>query len=226
MLKTFGFIFARGGSKGIPMKNLVEISGLPLLAHAINLSKSMKEVEKTFVSTDSEEIADAAKRYGAFVIERPSELATDNAAEWLAWQHAINYVRKTDGDFQRFLSLPTTSPMRSKGDVQKCLKALVKDIDLVLTITPAQRNPWFNIVTSDKESMVKLVLEDSLIKRRQDAPSCYDMTTVAYVARPDFILNNTNMWQGRVKGVEIPVERAIDIDTPFDLSIARFLMKD
>ena len=90
--KIFCFIFARGGSKGIPKKNILPLAGLPLLVHSINLAKSLKEVDEIFVSTDCEEISEIAKHQNVQVIKRPFELAQDNSPEWLAWQHAIKYV--------------------------------------------------------------------------------------------------------------------------------------
>ena len=124
------------------------------------------------------------------------------------------------------MSLPATAPLRSKEDVQRCLNALNPGVDLVLTMTKAQRNPWFNMVTADQNSKVGLIAKESGVQRRQDAPECFDLTTIAYVARPEFVLNTSSMWEGNVKGVEVPVERAIDIDSPIDFSIARFLLEN
>lgn len=226
MQKTFCFIFARGGSKGIPKKNILPIAGLPLLVHSINLAKNLKEVDKIFVSTDCDEIATVAKKEDVIVIKRPSELAQDNSSEWLAWQHAIEYVLNNEGKFDRFLSLPTTAPLRIKEDIERCLLALNKNVDLVLTMSKANRSPWFNMVTADSSSMVDLIFKNSGVNRRQEAPACYDLTTIAYVSRPEFIMQSSSMWDGNVCGIEIPHERCIDIDNPFDFSIAKFIMEN
>ena len=135
MKKTFCFIFARGGSKGIPKKNILPIAGLPLLVHSINLAKSFNEIDKIFVSTDCNEIADIANKENVDVIKRPLELAQDNSSEWLAWQHAIRYVKASEGEFNRFLSLPTTAPLRIKEDIERCLFALNEDVDLLQYMT-------------------------------------------------------------------------------------------
>ena len=224
--KTFCFIFARGGSKGIPKKNILPIAGLPLLVHSINLAKGLKEVDRIFVSTDCEEIAEIAVHQKVKVIKRPMDLAQDDSSEWLAWQHAIKYVESFEEKFDRFLSLPTTSPLRIKEDIQRCLLALKQDVDLVLTISKSNRNPWFNMVTRDKSSKLNLIFNEPRINRRQDTPPCFDLTTIAYVSRPDYILKSTSMWDGNVHGVEIPSERCIDIDNPFDYSVARLLMEN
>lgn len=225
MTSTFAFIFARGGSKGLPKKNILPICGIPMLAHSIKIAREIRDVDRIYVSTDCEEIASVALQYGAEVIPRPSELASDTASEWLAWQHAISFVLDSGYAFDRFLSLPATAPMRMPKDVQRCLDSLQKDVDFVITMTPAHRSPWFNMVTADQSSKVKLVGGNGDVKRRQDAPPCFDITTVAYVSRPQFILNSSSIWEGNVVGVEIPRSRSIDIDDELDFSIAQFLME-
>lgn len=225
MADTAAFIFVRGGSKGLPRKNILPIAGMPLLAHSINLAKQLDDVQSVYVSTDCPEISEIAKAYGAEVIKRPDYLATDTSPEWLSWQHAIGYVQEHSGPFECFLSLPATSPLRHVEDVERCLAALRSDVDLVMAIVEASRSPWFNMVTSDSEGLIKLVACDGAVHRRQDAPECFDLTTVAYVARPEFILCSSSIWQGNVVGVKVPRERAIDIDTPLDFAIACFLME-
>ena len=225
MVNTRAFIFARGGSKGIKGKNLVSFKGQPLIAQSIFIAKELNCIDKIYVSTDSKEIADISRGYGVTVIKRPKNLAEDNSPEWLAWQHAIKYSLENDGNFSRFISLPTTSPLRIKSDVKKCLEALNHNIDIVITATQSRRNPWFNIITIDNEGNTKLLLKnsDNNFERRQDAPAAYDLTTVAYVSTPKFIIDNSRIWDGNVATVLIPPERALDIDTQFDLDFARWL---
>ena len=144
----------------------------------------------------------------------------------MAWQHAIRYVQERHSSFDRFLSLPATAPLRNIEDVRACLNALKKGVDFVITVTPSGRSPWFNMVTLDKNQLARLVLGNGEVKRRQDAMSCFDITTVAYVSRPEFILNSTGIWDGSVVGVEVPRSRSIDVDDEYDFKIARFLMED
>ena len=226
-MRTLAFIFARGGSKGVPRKNVRQLGGKPLLGHALSIANKTREIERSFVSTDCDEIASVAKSYGATVIERPSELAQDNSPEWFAWRHAIEWVKARVGSFERLVSLPATAPLRLVEDVETCLDALDEKTDAVLTMTPAQRSPWFNMVkVNDTGCLTILVDENKEIFRRQDSPIAYDLTTLAYVIKPDFIMNNDNLWQGQVRGVVIPQERAIDIDTEFDFKIADYLMRE
>jgi len=221
-MRTFAFVFARGGSKGIPRKNLQLLAGKPLLAWSIEMGQSLAEVERVFVSTEDPEITETALSFGAEVLTRPAELAQDTSPEWLAWQHAIKVVEKKFGRFERFLSLPATAPLRNQQDIECCLNRLDKETDVVITMTPATRSPWFNMVCQEPKGDLRLLVEGNYT-RRQDAPIGYDVTTLAYVLRPEFILEKQRLWDGRVKGVEIPPERALDIDTPLDLEIARFL---
>ena len=223
-MSTIAFVFARGGSKGLPGKNVRVLGGKPLVAHSIEMALSISAVSEVFVSTDSPAIASVARAWSAKVIDRPSSLAGDKSPEWLAWQHAIEHVALAHGPFETFLSLPATAPLRSQADVEACLGALEVDVDAVITMTPSARNPWFNMVRSDGRGMVTVVNQSaSSFERRQDAPTSFDMTTVAYVLRPDFIASHTGIWDGRVRGISIPKKRAIDIDDDIDFQIAEML---
>ena len=223
MTKTRAFIFARGGSKGIIGKNLVNLNGQPLIAHSILIAKKINSIEKIYVSTDSDQIADVSIKYGVSIIKRPKKLATDDSPEWLSWQHAIKNSIDNDGDFKKFISLPTTAPLRIESDIKKCLDALKNKIDIVITATESKRSPWFNMTTIDSDGLTKLVIDNGSYVRRQDTPNCYDLSTVAYVSTPKFILSNNRIWEGNVATVLIPPERAIDIDNQLDLDFARFL---
>ena len=229
-LNVIGFIFARGGSKGIPRKNIRPLAGKPLIAYAIETAKQSRYINRVIVSTDDPEIAKIAKVFGADIpFLRPSGLAGDTAPEWLAWRHAIEEVQKETGKIPDvFVSIPPTSPLRDVSDVDRCISCLLEnDADIVITVKRADRNPYFNMVTLDKNGYAKVVIQTGItLCRRQDAPPVYDMTTVAYAARPEFILQEDGMFCGRVRAVEIPPERAIDIDTELDFRFAEFLMSD
>ena len=111
------------------------------------------------------------------------------------------------------MSLPPTAPLRSLEDVEKCLFALQEDIDIVVTMSPARRSPWFNMVRKNMDDSINLVINEQPVFRRQDVPHCYDLATVAYAAKADFILRSEKLWDGKVAGVEVPAERALGIDT-------------
>jgi N-acylneuraminate cytidylyltransferase len=126
------------------------------------------------------------------------------------------------------VSLPTTSPLRSVADVESVVRAVeTNGADLVLAVTEAARSPWFNMVTMDAENRVSVVIKNGAARfsRRQDVPNVYDLTTVAYAARFCYVRSAGHMFEGDVVGVEIPRERAIDIDTELDLDIADYLYR-
>jgi N-acylneuraminate cytidylyltransferase len=130
-MKTYAFIFARGGSKGVPGKNIKEMCGKPLIAYSIEIAQEIDDIEKIFVSTEDDNIATVAKKYGAGIIPRPSNLAQDDSPEWLAWQHAIKWLVERGDYFDIFISLPTTSPLRNKNDITHCLAFLFLKGDVV-----------------------------------------------------------------------------------------------
>ena len=225
-MRTFAFIFARGGSKGVPGKNIKEICGKPLIAYSIEIAQEIESIDKIFVSTEDDNIATMAKEFGADIIPRPHDLAQDDSPEWLAWQHAVKWLEAKGESFDIFVSLPTTSPLRNKKDITQCLTSLDEKTDVVVGVTEAARSPWFNMVQQDSDGFLKVLMEnEKTYIRRQDTPKIYDMTTVAYVSTPEFILSADSLFEGRVKAVNIPRERAIDIDTEIDFMIADTIIK-
>jgi CMP-N-acetylneuraminic acid synthetase len=224
-MRTFAFIFARSGSKGVPGKNIKELCGKPLIAYPIEIAKEIESIEKIFVSTEDDNIATVAKEFGADIIPRPHDLAQDDSPEWLAWQHAVKWLGEKGESFDIFVSLPTTSPLRNKNDITQCLAFLDKKTDIVVGIAEANRSPWFNMVQKNDSAFIDVLMKnDKRYTRRQETPVIFDMTTVAYVSRPEYIKKATGIFDGKVKGVEIPAERALDIDTELDFEIAEFLM--
>jgi len=227
-IDAVAFIFARGGSKGVPGKNVRLLCGKPLIAWSIEHAKAVSSIRRIIVSTDSEEIATIAEEYGAEVpFFRPAELAQDDSPEWMAWRHGLQHLIDTEGKLpDAMVSVPATSPLRQPVDIENCLTEFMRgDSDVVITMAEAYRNPWFNMVKVKADDTVELIMPPtSVISRRQDAPSVFDMTTVAYVINPAFVFSNNSIFTGRVRAVEVPLERAIDIDTLLDFEIAEFLM--
>jgi len=202
MKKIAAFIFARGGSKGLPGKNILSLDGKPLLAYSIDQAKSIKRINRIIVSTDSEEIAKVALKFGAEILMRPANIC------------------------DAIISIPTTSPLRSSLDLENCLDEFEKyKPDAVVTVTDAHRNPYFNMVEKKPNGEVSLVLDNKGgINRRQDAPIMFDMTTVAYVLDVKFIMNHNHLFEGRIRSVYIPIERSIDIDIDLDFKIAELII--
>ncbi len=209
----------------MPGKNTRILGDKPLISHSIDLAKRIIEIDDIFVSTDDNHAARIVKDAGVHLIDRPKELCADDSPELLAWRHAIEWVQHRFGDFDQFLSLPATSPLRNETDVRNSLAMLSDDADAVITVSESSRNPWFNMIQFDKQQWAnRLVSANAKVFRHQDAPETYDMTTVAYVSRPRFILNSLDIFDGNVAAVVIPAKRALDIDTEFDFEIAEYLI--
>ena len=146
-MKIIAFIFARGGSKGLPNKNIKILNGKPLIAWSIEHAKKINRIDRVIVSTDSEEIAKIAREFGAEVpFMRPLELATDESPEWLSWQHGLKYLKSIDGCLpDLMLSIPATAPLRNVGDINNVIDEYQRnDTDMVITVTEPYRSPFLS----------------------------------------------------------------------------------
>ena len=220
---------ARGGSKGVPRKNIRLLAGKPLIAYAIETALASKLIDRVIVSTEDREIAQIALQYGAEVpFMRPLELARDDSSEWPVWQHAIRTLEAVEGShkIEVFVCISPTSPLRAVEDVDACLQTLQEgDADLVYAVKVASRNPYYNMAVLNEEGYARLAIQSqNTIHRRQDAPQVYDETTIAYAARPEYIMNAGSFFEGKVKAIIVPAERALDIDTELDFKMAEFLL--
>ena len=227
-MKIYAFIFARGASKGIKNKNLSLVNGKPLILYSLTLAKSIKEIDKIFVSTDDKKISNFAKKHGATIIERPKKLATDKSKEIDSWKHAVKWLTDKNDTFDVFISLPCTSPLRLKKDIINSLKIFKKNnSDMVINITDTNNNPYFNIVKMDKKNNLSLMNQNyKNFFRRQDVPKVFNLTTVGYITSPVYIQKTNNLLDGKIVGNLVPKERSIDIDTQFDLKLANLIIKN
>jgi N-acylneuraminate cytidylyltransferase len=130
--------------------------------------------------------------------------------------------------FEVFVCVPVTSPLRTVEDLDTCIRTfLASDVDTVITVTEASHNPYYNMVTVDENGEARQAIEGAdQVYERGSYPTVYEMTTVAYVARPDFVLNSVNPFMGKVKAVQIPPDRALDIDTELDLKVAELVLNE
>ncbi len=221
--RIFAFVFARGGSKGLINKNLLPIGGVPLVGRSIKIAKKLEIIEKIFVSTDSKEIAEIGKSYGAEIISRPSNLSQDNSPEWEAWRHAISTVKEKYGSFDIFISLPATSPLRTSEDVTLCINKFINyqsNTDILITVMPSKKSPWFNMVKIEEDGYTTLLNKGHNYTCRQQVPKSFEISTLAYVSTPSHIEKVSSIWSGKVKSVEFPYERALDIDDRLDYELA------
>ena len=225
-MKLCVFIFAGGNSKGLPGKNIKLLNGKPLIVYSIEMALKIPSVDKVFVSTEDKHIAKISKLAGAVIIDRPHSLAKDKTPEWKAWKHAIKWVNKKFGEFKIFISLPTTSPLRTLNDIKRAIsKKSKKNADICLAVTPASHSPYFNMVKKSKNNFVKLANKTkSNIFRRQDAPKLFYITTTVYVLDAKFIMNNNNMFDGKITSIEVPKNRAVDIDDIHDFNFVESIL--
>tara|TARA_B100000886_G_scaffold339941_1_gene307053 strand:- start:1957 stop:2658 length:702 start_codon:yes stop_codon:yes gene_type:complete len=224
-----GLICARGGSKGIRNKNIALFNKKPLIYWTIKLGLKISSISNLIVSSDSDKIINISKKYGAEVLfKRPKNLSLSSSPEWKVWQHAINYIEQNkEKKYKGLIVLPPTSPLRNIQDINKSIKLFEnKDSDVVIAVRKAERNPYFNMVERDNKGFLNISKKlKTNIFRRQDAPIVFDMTTTIFVININFLKKNKNIFQGKIRYIEVPYERSIDIDTPQDLFIAEKLLK-
>jgi CMP-N-acetylneuraminic acid synthetase len=208
----------------VPGKNIRNLHGKPLIAHTIVQALAVKSIDAVYVSTDSHEIAEVARHYGALVpYLRPAELATSNAAKVPVIQHLCDWVWQNDGEFDRVVDLDPTSPLRTVADIEACLALLDADTDAVITAFESEKNPYFNMVEHKPDGNIGLVCQPAgIVVARQQAPHVYSMNASIYVWHRHTL--SKGLWNGRLKLHIMPRERSIDIDSPIDFAIVEMLM--
>ena len=228
-MKVIGLIFARGGSKGLKNKNLLKFKKTTLLGNSIKQAKKSKIISRVFVSTDSQKIVkESLKNKAEVPFDRPKKLTRDNSPELDSWRHAVKFLdKKLKLKPDYIVTVPATAPLRKVSDIDKCIKKAIKDkLDMVFCVTPSLRNPYFNIL-EEKNNKLDIISrrKKKLFFRRQDAPKCFDLTTVCYVFKPSYIEKNSNLFSGKVGFIKVPKERALDIDDHWDYKVAVALSK-
>ncbi len=220
-------ILARGGSKGVPGKNIRPLLGKPLIAHSIEQAKATGLFDHIAVSSDDPAILDVGRSYGAdHLIERPPELATDTAAKFPAILHCVQSVEGATGcEFDVIVDLQPTSPLRLPEDIAGAVELLATQrADNVITGSPAKCSPYFNLVEERRDGSVGLSKPtDPPIVRRQDAPPCFDMNGSIYAWRRPALMQNAGLFQAKTFLYEMPEERSADIDTELDFQFVEFL---
>ena len=222
-----GHIGARAGSKGVPGKNFRLLHGKPLIDWSLDQLFACERINQVVVSTDCPDIYAYAIKRGCLDIGlRPAELATDTAAKWHVWQHALAEVEKQTGPASVFLDLDCTSPLRLPQDIAAGLDLFDRDSpDMVMSCVESRKNPYFNILETDATGAlhVSKPLPGGVVARQQ-APQVYDHVGLVYVLRPDYLRAAQSLFEGRVIPLVLPVERGLDVDSPFDWDIIDFLM--
>lgn len=222
-MKTIATICARGGSIGLPNKNILDFCGKPLIAHTIEQAIKCDFVDEVIVSTDCEKIANISLTFGAKVpFLRPPHLATSEAGKIPVIEHCVDFLRDKGYQISKIVDLQPTSPLRNISDIKGCYNLLTEDIDVVYSVTEPSHNPYFSMVEIDAESNPKLSKSlDNTIARRQDAPEVYGLNGAVYVWHIHTL--KKGLWGGSSKIYLMPRERSIDIDDIYDFKFAKFL---
>lgn len=225
-----GTICCRGGSKGVPGKNIKLLNGKPLIAYSIDAAQQSSLLNETIVSTDSTEISDVAIMHGIkTVIQRPAELASDTASKWPVFIHALEtYEQKNNCTVDYLVDMDVTVPLKTAADIDGAIQLALNDtnVDVVITAYEPERNPYFNMMETDDNGYAQIVKQSAKpIVRRQDAPEVYSLCPAAYVVKKEALYKYEHWSKATCKLFVMPRNRAIDIDTAFDFSLVEFIMQ-
>lgn len=225
-MKYLYLIPARGGSKGIPGKNIKPLGGIPLIGHTIRTALQIADAEDVVVSTDSDDIARVSKEFGASVpFMRPDALATDTAGSRDVILHALEYMNSHGGNYDTVVLLQPTSPFRTAEDIKECIKAFEdsrkkngeqRGAGMAVTVTEARTNPYYSAFETDQEGFLHISKGEGNYTRRQDAPKVWEFNGAVYVIDAEALKRDEISRIQRTIPVPMPADRSIDLDTPAD----------
>lgn len=226
-MKSLVIIPARGGSKGIPHKNIKPLNGKPLIYYTIDVARQIVDDEDICVSTDDPEIIQCVEDYGLKVpFTRPAELATDKAGTYGVLLHALNFYEQQGIHFDNIILLQNTSPFRSAKQVEEAMKLYRQDIDMVVSVKECSANPYYNVFEEDEDGFLNISKGDGSITRRQDAPIVYEYNGAIYIINSESLKqSDLGHFKHRIKYVMDDMS-SIDLDTMFDWRMAEMIIKD
>jgi len=222
-MSVLGLIPCRGGSKGIPRKNVREVAGEPLLAHTVRASREANRVDRTVVSTDDAEIKEAGLEAGADVpFDRPDELATDEAPIEPVVEHAVEWLRENEGEtYDTIALLQATSPLRTVEHVDEAVgKYEAEDADSLVAVSEGDSYRW-----RETDKGAEVVNYDSR-KRRQEKEPEYVESGALYLVNTDLFLETGNLQAGKTALYVLDRVSALDIDEPFELWMADKILSE
>jgi CMP-N,N'-diacetyllegionaminic acid synthase len=222
---TIATVCARGGSKGLPGKNIRLFDGQPLIAHTITQALACPHIDAVYVSTDDDAIADAARQAGAKVpYRRPAELASDSAAKLPVIEHLVRHLESTGQSIARVVDLQPTSPLREASDISAAL-AVHPQAPLVVSVREAGDNPYFNLVEAGSDGWVHLS-KGKGNTRRQDAPPVYALNGSIYVWQRAALAHAAEhgLWTVDMGVYVMPRWKSVDIDDLEDFEFAQWLL--
>lgn len=226
-MKTLVIIPARGGSKGIPRKNIKFLGGRPLIYYAIDGARSVADDEDICVTTDDAEIISVVEDYGLKVpFVRPDYLASDHMGTYEVLLHALDYYKSIGRVYDRIVLLQPTSPFRRPEDIRGAIDCYSSDVDMVVTVKEAASNPYYNSFEEDADGYLCISKGDGKYVRRQDAPKAWEYNGAVYVINARELERHNMSEFRRVKKYEMDDLHSLDLDTPFDWKIAELLLSE
>lgn len=220
--KNVAVIPARGGSKGIPGKNLIDFCGKPLLAWSIEHALGSELIDSVWVSSDSNEILSVAESYGVGTIVRPEEISGDSSSSESVWIHALDYLTKKEMDVGLMIGLQATSPLRTSKDIDAGIRLLINDgFDSVFSGATIED---FFIWEESAKGMVSQNYDYKKRRRRQDINKTYVENGSFYIFKPDFLLKNNNRLAGKVGISLMEFWKTFEIDNLEDKIFCEVLM--
>lgn len=216
---------ARGGSKGLPGKNIKPLGGKPLINYSIDMARAFVEDTDICVSTDDREIAAVAEKHGLQVpFMRPAELATDGASSQDVLVHAVKFYQDKGINYDRMVLLQPTSPFRKAGDVKACMNLYSGDIDMVVSVKESHANPYISLFEETSEGFLVQSKKGNFV-RRQDCPNVYLLNGSVYVINIQSLLKEKMADFKRVKKYVMDDVYSVDIDTQNDWDYAEYLLE-
>jgi len=227
-MRVLGLIPARGGSKGVPRKNIRLLGGKPLLQYTAEAALAAQRLAKVILSTEDEEIADVGRNCGLAVpFLRPAELAEDDTPTLPVMQHAVSWMESRGERFDAVCLLQPTNPLRRSEDIDGCVELLEKSkADSVVTVlpVPAEYNPHW-VYLSDASGRLRLSTgEASPIPRRQQLPPAFHREGSVYVTRRDVLMEQNSLYGKTLYGYSLESNASINIDTPQDWASAEIAL--
>lgn len=220
---------ARGGSKGIPHKNIKPLNGKKLIEYSIDIARQLTEDENICISTDDDAIIDIVQAYGLDVpFKRPQALATDTVGTYEVLLHAVNYYKSIHKNYDTLVLLQPTSPFRRKVDVENALKiySTSTDIDMVVSVRESKVNPYYNCFEENKDGFLVVSKGDGKFVRRQDCPLVWELNGAVYVINIKALEKKTLSQFKKVKKYLMNDVNSVDLDTIFDWKFAEFIIKE
>ncbi|KAJ52334.1 N-acylneuraminate cytidylyltransferase/CMP-N,N'-diacetyllegionaminic acid synthase [Clostridium tetanomorphum] len=225
--RILAIIPARGGSKGIPRKNVKDLNGKPLIAYTIEEGIKSKYIDELIVSTEDEEIASVSKAYGAEVpYLRPEEFSKDETPGIYPIIHGIEYFDKKNNRFDYVVCLQCTSPFRKAYQIDEAIEKLIEiDADSIVSVCENEVSPyWMKKIVDGK--MTNFLEESTLYARRQDVPKLYRLNGAIYIAKKHILMNFKNWYTENTIPYIMDEKTSLDIDNMMDFKFAQFLIKE